>query len=243
MPWKSTNLEKCSNAIFLILLANSLFEPASQSAIASGNPNYSNQNSRQNSVGTLPTVSVRSRNQKTASIKVGTRMTPANPYLSINGFRNNLPPTRFDSFVRNAGAHAEHIYGDENNVYQCFSEAHRINTGISGDRDAGLTTGHGSILPDAWGRDEFSDKPESSQSGRRGLDVNQRAISDPDRLPKQDHEGAIFLDKENFYDEDRVRGADDPYNPYLATQEEDRKRAEQQVADAMRRYDAMNRYK
>lgn len=89
---------------------------------------------------------------------------------SFNGSRNGLPPTRLDSFVNNAGAHKDHIYGDEgaNGLppYNGFSTVHRINTGIEHDRDAGLTTGHGSYLPDAWGADEFLAPPgEQSQSG------------------------------------------------------------------------------
>lgn len=85
--------------------------------------------------------------------------------------RNGLPPTRLDSFVLNAGGHAAHIYGDEGVTlppYEEFTKVHRINIGIMGDRDAGLTTGHGSYMPDAWGGDEFVDGPEFSQSGANG---------------------------------------------------------------------------
>ena len=85
--------------------------------------------------------------------------------------RNGLPPTRLDSFVRNAGGHAAHIYGDEGTTlppYEEFSKVHRINTGIEGLRDRGLTTGHGSYMPDAWGGDEFVDGPEFTMSGANG---------------------------------------------------------------------------
>lgn len=86
--------------------------------------------------------------------------------------RNGLPVTSLDSFVLNAGGDAEHIYGDEGAdglpPYFEFTTVHRINTGIHGARDAGLTTGHGSYLPDAWGGDEFVDGPEWSQSGANG---------------------------------------------------------------------------
>lgn len=86
------------------------------------------------------------------------------------GSRNGLPPTRLDSFVSNAGGHAEHIYGDEGAdglpPYNGYNTVHRINTGIMGDRDLGLTTGHGSYMPDAVGADEFLAPPgEWSQSG------------------------------------------------------------------------------
>lgn len=89
---------------------------------------------------------------------------------NFSGARNGLPPTRMDSFVSHAGAHAEHIYGDEGAdglpPYNGYSTVHRINTGIMGDRDQGLTTGHGSYMPDAVGADEFLAPPgEWSQSG------------------------------------------------------------------------------
>lgn len=69
----------------------------------------------------------------------------------------NLPPVLLDSFVKNAGGQAEQIYGDESMggsppPYFRFSEEHRIGTGING---SGLTTGHGSMMPSAWGGDEF----------------------------------------------------------------------------------------
>lgn len=92
--------------------------------------------------------------------------------LGVLPIRNGLPVTSMDSFVLNAGGDAEHIYGDEGAdglpPYFEFTTAHRINTGIHGARDAGLTTGHGSYLPDAWGGDEFVDGPEWSQSGANG---------------------------------------------------------------------------
>jgi len=90
------------------------------------------------------------------------------------GWRNNLPPTVLDSFVYEAHEHREHIYGDEGKnglpPYEWFSKAHRINTGILDERDKGLTTGHGSYLPDAAGADEFLMPPDGewSQSGSRG---------------------------------------------------------------------------
>ena len=81
---------------------------------------------------------------------------------------NGLPPTMMDSFVYNAGGMAELIYGDEGTTdippYFVFDQSHRINTGISGVDAAGLTTGHGSVLPNAWGGDEFVG-PEFSMAG------------------------------------------------------------------------------
>jgi hypothetical protein len=82
-----------------------------------------------------------------------------------------LPPTTMDSFVYQAGGNADAIYGDEstvigNGTYSLppgvsptpitgFEKRDRIDAGITGTRAAGLTTGHGSYLPDAAGRDEF----------------------------------------------------------------------------------------
>ncbi|MGH9548542.1 MAG: hypothetical protein ACRD3W_04170 [Terriglobales bacterium] len=62
-----------------------------------------------------------------------------------------LPPTRLDSFVKNADENAEMIYGDEGielPPYFGFTKEHRIGSGIN---DSGLSTGHGSVLPSAWG--------------------------------------------------------------------------------------------
>lgn len=100
-----------------------------------------------------------------------------------SGWRNGLPPTRMDSFVKEAKHHAAHIYGDEGTYglppYMGFSKVHRINTGIMDERDSGLTTNHGSYLPDAWGGDEFHQN-EWSQSGQRG---HTSASGYPDGLP------------------------------------------------------------
>lgn len=85
----------------------------------------------------------------------------ADPNLSntSSGMRNGLPPTRMDSFVYNAGELADQIYGDEGIVdlppIQGFNPINRINAGIFDRTNTGLTTGHGSYLPTAWGYDEF----------------------------------------------------------------------------------------
>ncbi|HEY9777950.1 MAG TPA: hypothetical protein V6C81_29580 [Planktothrix sp.] len=85
-----------------------------------------------------------------------------------NGLRNGLPGTSTDSFVYEAGGSADLIYGDEGTddipPYFEFTKDNRINAGIFGQRDAGLTTGHGSFLPDAWGGDEWTGN-EWDQSG------------------------------------------------------------------------------
>jgi len=91
-------------------------------------------------------------------------------YADSAHLRNGLPPTSMDSFVYSAGGQAEEIYGDEG-IWDIppmfgFTQAHRINAGITGTKDKGLTTGHGSYMPDAWGADEFLAPPgEWSQSG------------------------------------------------------------------------------
>jgi hypothetical protein len=107
-------------------------------------------------------------------------------YTATAGTRNGLPATCTDSFVSNAmkAGRAEAIYGDEGvgdappPFYGGFTAEHRINAGITGQQDAGLTTGHGSRLPDAWGRDEYLGGQEWSQSGsnRGGYDL----VSSPD---------------------------------------------------------------
>jgi hypothetical protein len=90
---------------------------------------------------------------------------------------NGLPPTSLDSFVSNAGGSAELIYGDEGTdglpPYYGFDPSHRINAGIT---SSGLTTGHGSYLPDAWGGDEFTGN-EWSMSGSGGSSSNSTALA------------------------------------------------------------------
>lgn len=83
------------------------------------------------------------------------RLTPS---IGPNGL-NGLPPTVMESFVRNAGASADLIYGDEGTdgppPYSEFTKMHRIESGIHGGTASGLTTGHRANLPSAWGNDEF----------------------------------------------------------------------------------------
>jgi hypothetical protein len=107
----------------------------------------------------------------------------AHPALA-DGLTNGLPQTSMDSFVYEAGPNAEMIYGDESipigsGIYTLpagvsptpiagFNQVDRINSGIFGTRAAGLTTGHGSYMPDASGRDEFvNGGPEFSMSGNQ----------------------------------------------------------------------------
>lgn len=112
---------------------------------------------------------------RTTNQRIGSRLPMAGFGNTARVFgpagRNGLPPTSLDSFVSNAGGNAERIYGDEGIAsrppYDEFTADHRINAGIVGDRDAGLTTGHGSIMPDAWGNDEFLGQ-ERSMSGANG---------------------------------------------------------------------------
>lgn len=86
---------------------------------------------------------------------------------SSGGMRNGLPPTSMDSFVTEAQEYQEYIYGDESSdgppPYMGFEQANRINSGILGTRNAGLTTGHGSYLPDAWGIATFSGGQETNE--------------------------------------------------------------------------------
>ncbi len=86
----------------------------------------------------------------------------------VFGGYNGLPPTRLDSFVQEAGGLAFQIYGDEGTSgpppINGFERVNRIDAGIQGN-NAGLTTGHESMLPSAWGKDEFIGGPEMSVSG------------------------------------------------------------------------------
>lgn len=96
--------------------------------------------------------------------------------------QRQLPPVRLDSFVREAGAQAESIYGDEGTTsippIDNFKKENRIDAGIHGVSDLGLTTGHGSVMPDAWGADEFLSPPgEWTQSGAKGNLASYTSIS------------------------------------------------------------------
>ncbi|MGH9548725.1 MAG: hypothetical protein ACRD3W_05085 [Terriglobales bacterium] len=88
---------------------------------------------------------------------------------NAGGLHNGLPATSMDSFVDKAGPMADMIYGDEGvddiPPFFEFDKTHRINRGIFERRNAGLTTGHGAYLPDAWGGDEWVKGPEFDMSG------------------------------------------------------------------------------
>lgn len=95
-------------------------------------------------------------------------ISPAMAQLNNKG----LPPTSMDSFVRQAAGNAENIYGDEGHEgpppFDEFVYQNRINSGIYDIRDKGLTTGHGSYLPSAWGNDEFLGAEWSQAGSNRG---------------------------------------------------------------------------
>jgi hypothetical protein len=79
-------------------------------------------------------------------------MTQTVPLDKVFGGGGRLPKTTLDSFVRNAGGSADQIYGDEGTEgpppFYKFTDNHFIGTGIT---SGGLTTGHRSGLPSAWG--------------------------------------------------------------------------------------------
>ncbi len=82
--------------------------------------------------------------------------TAASGLAGVYGGFNGLPPTRLDSFVKNAGGLAEAIYGDEGingpPKINGFNEQNRIDYGITNSpNNEYLTTGHTSLLPSAWG--------------------------------------------------------------------------------------------
>ena len=114
------------------------------------------------------------------SSTLGSTMVPGSPQFMQQ--MNGLPPTTLDSFVQSAGTNAEFIYGDEGTgvytanglapdpglvtsansnplaptPYMGFNQANRIGYGIAtSNSNLGLTTGHGSYLPSAWGYDEM----------------------------------------------------------------------------------------
>ena len=110
---------------------------------------------------------------------------------------NGLPPTRLDSFVKEAGGHAWHIYGDEGTYsippFFEFSPIHRIERGITGARAAGITTQHGSPLPPAWGGDEFVKTEGFTQSGAPYQQVNPLfGINPPSSGYQQNQGGSNF---------------------------------------------------
>jgi hypothetical protein len=104
-----------------------------------------------------------------------------NAMAQYGDLRNGLPPTSMDSFVYESGANAEMIYGDEGGddppPFQNFTQDHRIAAGIYDIRQAGLTTGHGEYLPDAWGSDEFignewsQSAPDTASAGCDGITI------------------------------------------------------------------------
>jgi hypothetical protein len=82
--------------------------------------------------GTLPLTSTR-------------QLSPAMP--GVGGALGGLPPTRLDSFVKEAGGAASHIYGDEGTIMwppmNSFPESDTIEAGIKASTDSRtLTTGH-----------------------------------------------------------------------------------------------------
>lgn len=167
-------IKQAAATISLLALAAIIAPPANAQVASQG------------ATGTFGNSSFTTNNGRLRNSRFTAGQTPRNlrSYAGLGGMaeihgptgRNGLPVTSMDSFVLNAGGHAEHIYGDEGAdgipPYFEFTKAHRINTGITGQRDTGLTTGHGSYMPDAWGGDEFVDGPEWSQSGSNGGNAN-----------------------------------------------------------------------
>lgn len=92
-------------------------------------------------------------------------------------FGNNglagLPPCNLDSFVTSS-AFSELVFGDEGSIdsnrnptlppYYGFDEWHRLYWTVV-EPNPYLSTWHGSDLPTAWGRDEFSGGSEIVESG------------------------------------------------------------------------------
>lgn len=72
--------------------------------------------------------------------------------------RNELPETRSDSMVKEAGGRAWLGFGNEGvdgpPPFMGYTPEHRIERTFTGVRAEGLTTGHASLLPPASGGDE-----------------------------------------------------------------------------------------
>ena len=117
---------------------------------------------------------------------------------TIGALTASLPPCRMDSFVYQAGARANDIYGDEGKggkpPLSGFTKASRINSGITGIDAAGLTTGHGSYLPDATGRDEFIGGSEWDMTGgfasAQSSDWNEAPVDAPDSTRTKETAGS-----------------------------------------------------
>ena len=139
-------------SLLIISLAGPAFANPQKSA---GNPGSLGRKSMQTANLT------RSNALKTASQRIRLRQAGfgnLTPMVPGGGGRNGPPNTRLDSFVLNAGGLSEAIYGDEGSSgpppYFGFSQVHRIGTGIY---NRGLSTGHASVMPSAWGHDgEFN---------------------------------------------------------------------------------------
>lgn len=109
-------------------------------------------------------------------------VTSAPAFAQAGQVRNGLPPTSMDSFVHEAAGNADLIYGDEGVVnippYDSFTVPHRINSGIFGVRNQGITTGHGSYLPDGWGGDEWTGNEWSMSGAGANPTTNPTTVTD-----------------------------------------------------------------
>jgi hypothetical protein len=111
---------------------------------------------------------------------------PGNLALQQAG-QKQLPTTRLDSFVAESG-YNDKIYGGENCIYDGFTQEHRIERGIVGERAKGLTTNHGSVLPSAWGKDEFIAQEADagwSMSGAETQELSLPAVSEDPEVADQ----------------------------------------------------------
>jgi len=126
--------------------------------------------------------------------------------------RNGLPPTSMDSFVHEAAGSAENIYGDEGYMgpppFDSFTVEHRINTGITGVRDQGITTGHGSNMPDAWGGDEWTGNEWSMSGANGGNEQNTSNSTTPNGT-----QTATVTNQQQANQQQQQQSAASPQNP------------------------------
>lgn len=150
--------------LLVVLLLNSTFTTASiaqslpGSSAATGDRRHET-NTTTNVAHSGPSYSLPTVSQAAATLAPVHLGNLTRTYGRPSGTVRGLPPCTMDSFVRNAEGMADLIYGDEGTdgppPFQEFDAIHRIDAGIFGDRNKGLTTGHRSHLPSAWGNDEF----------------------------------------------------------------------------------------
>lgn len=152
-------VKSCSSLLIAMLLA----VPASfaQYDASTGPPSHNSSKTGQGPNGMGGQSSGKTGKQNVVNLPTGLGQLakpPGSPSLQA------LPPCVFDSNVKMNEA----VFGDEGiddiPPYFGFDKSHRLKITIA-DPNPELSTFHGSMLPDAWGKDEFIGGPEMDMSG------------------------------------------------------------------------------